>query len=167
MRSPRAVRLVDISSSKISKSKNPSGRSCTWTRVWSFAAAIIVAAPSPPPISSRKGGGWRWGAGGGARFSPLRGPMAWCRGLLNVPCRIDPYDSLGDGEEKEARLALTQQRSWVRPIAAPHGQSIVSPCEGARCPHHGFGCLPFSNKKKKVYLVYIFGLGSISFFSFQ
>lgn len=143
------MRLVDISSSKISKSKNPSGRSCTWTRVWSFAAAIIVAAPSPPSNQQQKGwrvevmrGGW-----GEARFSPLRGPMAWCRGLLNVPCRIDPYDSLGDGEEKEARLALTQQRSWVRPIAAPHSQSIVSPCEGARCPHHGFGCLPFSNKK--------------------
>lgn len=77
-------------------------------------AAIIVAAPSPPSNQQQKGcrvevGGV--GGGGEARFSPLCGPMAWCRGLLNVPCRIDPYDSLGDGEEKEARLALTQQRS--------------------------------------------------------
>lgn len=75
-----------------------------------FRGGYYCRRAQPPSNQQQKG--WRGGgAGGEARFSPLRGPMAWCRGLLNVPCRIDPYDSLGDGEEKEARLALPQQRS--------------------------------------------------------
>lgn len=76
-----------------------------------FRGGYYCRRAQPPSNQQQKG--WRVVRGwwGEARFSPLRGPMAWCRGLLNVPCRIDPYDSLGEGEEKEARLALTQQRS--------------------------------------------------------
>lgn len=66
-------RDVDLCQAKDSQSKNPLGRSSTWTRVWSFAAAIIVIAP---PSNQQKKEGVvevvEWTVRREAPFSPLQ-----------------------------------------------------------------------------------------------
>lgn len=72
------VRLVDISSSQISKSKNPSGRSCTWTRVWSFRGGYYCHRAQPPLQSAAervKGG--EGDVGGGSVLPP-----SWSHGVV-------------------------------------------------------------------------------------
>lgn len=71
------ARDVDLRRAKDSQSKNPLGRSCTWTRVWSFAAAIIVIAPPPLQSAEERGGGGGGGVDGAARGSILPSPVPW------------------------------------------------------------------------------------------
>lgn len=56
-----------------------------------YRASSYCHHPNPPPISKRKGWRWWWCCNKGPH-SCLSSPRVWCRGLLNVPCRIDPYD---------------------------------------------------------------------------